>query len=186
MIGDVTEGIAKDASLGDRPVAGKTGTSENFFDAWFIGYTPQLVTGIWMGYGEGGADPRIRPRLRAQAQRPLRRHHAGRDLEDLHGGQPCKANPWRVRGRQDARTQKKETTAHTTGPQNRAAVRNGSTTAAPAQPVPARDRRSGRRATASANARPQGAASPRPVQRGRPTNPDPGARAPAPRGPRAV
>ncbi len=54
MIGDVTEGIAKDASLGVRPVAGKTGTSENFFDAWFIGYVPQMVTGIWMGYGEGG------------------------------------------------------------------------------------------------------------------------------------
>src|SRR5215207_10098055 len=53
MIGDVTEGIAKDASLGDRPVAGKTGTSENFFDAWFIGYTPQLLTGLWMGYAEG-------------------------------------------------------------------------------------------------------------------------------------
>ena len=55
MIGDVTRGIAKDASLGERPVAGKTGTSENFFDAWFIGYVPQMVTGIWMGYGEGGA-----------------------------------------------------------------------------------------------------------------------------------
>src|SRR5215216_1022749 len=54
MIGAVTEGIAKDASLGDRPVAGKTGTSENFFDAWFIGYTPELVTGTWMGYAEGG------------------------------------------------------------------------------------------------------------------------------------
>ena len=54
MIGDVTEGIAKDASLGDRPVAGKTGTSENFFDAWFIGFTPALVTGTWMGYAEGG------------------------------------------------------------------------------------------------------------------------------------
>jgi penicillin-binding protein 1A len=53
MVGDVTEGIAKDASLGDRPVAGKTGTSENFFDAWFIGFTPQLVTGTWMGYAEG-------------------------------------------------------------------------------------------------------------------------------------
>jgi membrane peptidoglycan carboxypeptidase len=54
MIGDVTEGIADDASLGGRPVAGKTGTSENFFDAWFIGYTPQLLTGIWLGYAEGG------------------------------------------------------------------------------------------------------------------------------------
>jgi membrane peptidoglycan carboxypeptidase len=52
-VGDVTDGIANDASLGDRPVAGKTGTSENFFDAWFIGYTPQLVTGTWMGYAEG-------------------------------------------------------------------------------------------------------------------------------------
>jgi penicillin-binding protein 1A len=55
MVGNVTEGIAKDASLGERPVAGKTGTSENFFDAWFVGYVPQMVTGIWMGYGEGGA-----------------------------------------------------------------------------------------------------------------------------------
>ena len=54
MVGDVTRGIAKDASLGDRPVAGKTGTSENFFDAWFIGFTPQLVTSTWMGYAEGG------------------------------------------------------------------------------------------------------------------------------------
>jgi membrane peptidoglycan carboxypeptidase len=54
MVGNVTEGIASDAALGDRPVAGKTGTSENFFDAWFVGYTPRLLTGIWMGYAEGG------------------------------------------------------------------------------------------------------------------------------------
>jgi membrane peptidoglycan carboxypeptidase len=55
MVGDVTQGIAKDAALEGRPVAGKTGTSENFFDAWFVGYTPQLVTSTWMGYAEGGA-----------------------------------------------------------------------------------------------------------------------------------
>ena len=54
MIGDVTEGIATKANLGERPVAGKSGTSENFFDSWFIGFTPKLVTGIWMGYAEGG------------------------------------------------------------------------------------------------------------------------------------
>lgn len=55
MIGVVTQGNGGKAALGDRPVAGKTGTSERFFDSWFIGYTPQLVTGIWMGYAEGGA-----------------------------------------------------------------------------------------------------------------------------------
>jgi penicillin-binding protein 1A len=54
MIGDVTDGIARRAALKGQPVAGKTGTSENFFDAWFIGYTPHMVTGIWMGYADGG------------------------------------------------------------------------------------------------------------------------------------
>lgn len=53
MIGDITRGIASKASLGDRPAAGKTGTTENFFDSWFVGFTPQLVTGVWMGYEEG-------------------------------------------------------------------------------------------------------------------------------------
>ncbi len=54
MIGDVTEGIARKAALNGQPVSGKTGTSENFFDAWFIGFTPYMVTGIWMGYADGG------------------------------------------------------------------------------------------------------------------------------------
>ena len=39
------------AQLSDgRPVAGKTGTTENYGDAWFVGYTPQLVTAVWVGY----------------------------------------------------------------------------------------------------------------------------------------
>ena len=33
-----------------RPVAGKTGTSNDARDAWFIGYTPEAVTGVWVGY----------------------------------------------------------------------------------------------------------------------------------------
>ena len=33
-----------------RPSAGKTGTTDEYRDAWFVGYTPQLVTGIWVGY----------------------------------------------------------------------------------------------------------------------------------------
>jgi penicillin-binding protein 1A len=33
-----------------RPAAGKTGTTENHADAWFVGYTPQLATAVWVGY----------------------------------------------------------------------------------------------------------------------------------------
>ena len=35
-----------------RPAAGKTGTTNNSFDAWFVGYTPQLLTGVWVGLDE--------------------------------------------------------------------------------------------------------------------------------------
>jgi penicillin-binding protein 2D len=34
----------------ERPAAGKTGTTDEYRDAWFIGYTPQLITGVWVGY----------------------------------------------------------------------------------------------------------------------------------------
>jgi penicillin-binding protein 1A len=33
-----------------RPASGKTGTTDNHADAWFVGYTPTLVTGVWVGY----------------------------------------------------------------------------------------------------------------------------------------
>jgi penicillin-binding protein 1A len=46
--GVVTGGTGRAASIG-RPAAGKTGTTSDYKDAWFIGFTPQLVTGVWVG-----------------------------------------------------------------------------------------------------------------------------------------
>lgn len=48
--GVITNGTATEAQLGDgRPVAGKTGTTSDFRDAWFVGYVPQLSVAIWIG-----------------------------------------------------------------------------------------------------------------------------------------
>jgi penicillin-binding protein 1A len=46
----VSSGTGRRASLPGWTVAGKTGTTENYGDAWFVGYTPQLVTAVWVGY----------------------------------------------------------------------------------------------------------------------------------------
>lgn len=55
MLKDVlTYGTAKSlrAFSQTRPSAGKTGTTDNGMDAWFVGYTPNLVTGVWIGYDQ--------------------------------------------------------------------------------------------------------------------------------------
>ncbi len=46
----VSSGTGVRAALPGRAVAGKTGTTENYGDAWFVGYTPQLVIAVWVGY----------------------------------------------------------------------------------------------------------------------------------------
>ncbi|MCF8879252.1 penicillin-binding protein 1A [Hyphobacterium sp. SN044] len=45
----VLAGTGTAARMGERPVAGKTGTSQSFRDAWFVGYTADFVTGVWVG-----------------------------------------------------------------------------------------------------------------------------------------
>ena len=49
----VAEGTGKAARLADRPSAGKTGTSQSFRDAFFIGFTGNLVAGVWVGNDDG-------------------------------------------------------------------------------------------------------------------------------------
>jgi penicillin-binding protein 1A len=53
----IKEGTGRVAALpDDRTAAGKTGTTEEYGDAWFVGYTPQLVAAVWVGYPD-----RLRP-----------------------------------------------------------------------------------------------------------------------------
>ncbi|MFA5011752.1 MAG: PBP1A family penicillin-binding protein [Ignavibacteria bacterium] len=71
IMSDMMEGVVNDGTAASirrffkRPAAGKTGTSQNYTDAWFVGYTPQFVAGCWLGfddarikfggsYGQGG------------------------------------------------------------------------------------------------------------------------------------
>ncbi len=67
--GVVTRGTAKKArSLGVlSPVAGKTGTTDGTRDAWFIGYTPEVVVGVWVGF-DGGQELKL---TGAQAALPI-------------------------------------------------------------------------------------------------------------------
>jgi penicillin-binding protein 1A len=51
LTGVIASGTGTGAAL-DRPAAGKTGTAEEYRAAWFVGYTPQLSTAVWMGYAD--------------------------------------------------------------------------------------------------------------------------------------
>src|SRR5690606_2394368 len=52
MNGTIDYGTARNAAFG-WPAAGKTGTSQNARDAWFVGYTANLTTGVWFGNDDG-------------------------------------------------------------------------------------------------------------------------------------
>jgi len=87
MLADaIRSGTGRAAAL-SRPAAGKTGTSQNFRDAWFVGYSADLVAGVWMGNDDatpmarvtgGGLPARLWRRFMAQA-------HDGRARRPLPG-----------------------------------------------------------------------------------------------------
>lgn len=56
--GPIQRGTGKAAQL-DRPAVGKTGTTQDYKDAWFLGYTADLVAGVWLGNDDGKAMKKV-------------------------------------------------------------------------------------------------------------------------------
>ncbi len=99
MLGAViATGTGRAAALG-RPAAGKTGTSQNFRDAWFVGYSADLIAGVWMGNDDGRPMRRVtggglparlwrdfmKAAHRGVAARPLPGRRAPRPADDERG-----------------------------------------------------------------------------------------------------
>jgi penicillin-binding protein 1A len=55
----VREGTGRKAIIGQHPAAGKTGTSQGFKDAWFVGYTASYVTAVWVGNDNGSPTKKV-------------------------------------------------------------------------------------------------------------------------------
>ena len=80
----IAEGTGRRAYLSDRPSAGKTGTSQDFRDAWFVGFTGDYVAGVWMGNDDNTPTNRVTGgSLPAQTWNLL--------MRDAHRGLPPRA-----------------------------------------------------------------------------------------------
>ena len=92
--GVVREGTGKAAGIG-RPVAGKTGTTQDNIDAWFVGYTPQLATGVWVGFPQPQPMSNVHGRAVTGGSFPaqifgelMRAAHAGLPVKELFTASP--------------------------------------------------------------------------------------------------
>jgi penicillin-binding protein 1A len=80
-------GTARRAELPGWPVAGKTGTSQDFRDAWFVGFTGRLVTGVWFGNDDSSPTKKLTGgSLPVEAwSRFMKAAHQGMPVVDLPG-----------------------------------------------------------------------------------------------------
>lgn len=80
-------GTAKKAQVGGWPAGGKTGTSQDFRDAWFIGFTGMLTTGVWLGNDDGSPTNKATGGSIAATiwQRYMVEAHRGKPVADIPG-----------------------------------------------------------------------------------------------------
>ncbi|HTQ12600.1 MAG TPA: PBP1A family penicillin-binding protein [Rhizomicrobium sp.] len=106
MMETVATGTGRAARLADRPTAGKTGTTQDYHDAWFVGFTADLVTGVWIGNDDyrpmnkatgGGLPARIFHTFMEDAE-------AGKPVRPLAGQAQAAVADTTVPGAQDDRT----------------------------------------------------------------------------------
>ena len=88
MVETVTTGTGKAARLDERPSAGKTGTTQDSHDAWFVGFTADLVCGVWIGNDDSAPMHKTRTLTATGGGVPSHIFHAF--MEDAESGLPVR------------------------------------------------------------------------------------------------
>lgn len=141
MLEDVIRrGTGTRANIG-RPAAGKTGTTSDYHDAWFVGYTPDLVTGVWIGNDSvsdlhgmsGGMTPAVIWQAfmqKALAQMPIRSFAGSSAHSDTSAKEETAVDHEKSSGEKKAADEKKKEQGKTSG----STSKSGGNTA-PAEPA---------------------------------------------------
>jgi penicillin-binding protein 1A len=106
LANNVTNGTGTNAAVPGHATAGKTGTTDENSDVWFVGYTPHLATAVWVGGLDGNFPIRIEGAVPSSSEQPSRMfgqfmaaYHAGRDPIPFEaptfrqGGELLRADP---------------------------------------------------------------------------------------------